>query len=90
MSSQRLVPNLWACGRDQSPRAAHGLYAHTACAIGGTQKYQQCDQLLPCTDTGSEHFGRRLARAAPAGKVAFLHLRGSGFLRDLERSGREG
>jgi len=25
-------------------------------------------ELLPCTDTGSEHFGRRLARAAPAGK----------------------
>ena len=35
MSSQRLVSNLWACGRAQSPRAAHGLCAHTACAIGG-------------------------------------------------------
>ena len=30
-----LASNLRACGRAQSPRAAHGLHAHTACAIGG-------------------------------------------------------
>ena len=31
----RLASKIRACARAQSPRAAHGLHAHTTCAIGG-------------------------------------------------------
>jgi len=35
LAATMIIKAICACARAQSPRAAHGLHAHTACAIGG-------------------------------------------------------
>ena len=51
MSSQRLVSNLRACARAQSPRAAHGLHAHTACPLESWTPPQERRGLCQAPDT---------------------------------------
>ena len=65
MSSQRLVSNLWACGRAQSPRAAHGLYAHTACAIGGWSRGPRRNSDEGCVKRLTQGCGSTLEKSKP-------------------------